>query len=43
MEMITVQFVKIINDVGVRTETGFIIFLLNIFALFNNKVRFSAI
>ena len=40
MVTITLEFVKIISDVGVRTKTGFIIFLLSIFALFNNKVRF---
>ena len=40
MATITLQFVKIINDVGILTGTGFIIFLSNIFALFNNKVRF---
>ena len=42
MATITLQFVKIISDVDVRTGTVFIIFLLNIFAVFNNKARFSA-
>ena len=42
MVTITLQFVEIISDVGVRTGTVFIIFLLNIFALFNNKFRFLA-
>ena len=42
MVTITLQFFKIISDVGVRTGTAFIQFLLNIFALFNNNVRFSA-
>ena len=42
MVTITLQFVKIISGVGVRTGTVFIICFLNIFALFNNEVRFSA-
>ena len=42
MVTITLQFVKILSDVDVKTGTVFIILLLNKFALFNNKVRFSA-
>ena len=42
MFTITLQFVKIISDVGVRTGTGIIIFLLDILALFNNNVWFSS-
>ena len=40
MVTVTLQFVKIISNVGVRTGPGFIMFLLNTFALFNNKLRF---
>ena len=42
MVTITLQFVRIISDVVVRTGTDFIMFLLNIFALFNSKVRFCS-
>ena len=38
MVTITLQFVKIISDLGSGQKQ----FLLNIFALFNNKVQFSA-
>ena len=37
MVTITLHFVKIISDVGVRTGTVFIISLLNIFALLYTK------
>ena len=43
MATITLQLVKIISDVGVRTVTGFIrpMSLFKIFTLFNKKVLFG--
>ena len=41
MFTITLIFVKIISDVGVWIETGFITFFVEYIALFKNKIGFA--